>query len=264
MAVLLFWAVALQAQEREQHLDRTPAIATSGDVEIESIRIVRAKASDAAKEADLTTMEIQLWLAATADKRPDETLLKVEDLGPIEDDTGKLLSTKKRLDRLAFLHGEVGGTQYNTMRGKAGPVISLVLEVPARQATTIRSIKGKAVVSPSTSSRLEFKDLSAISGKPLDHPKLKNLSIQPTIEVKKGETVLTLRVPVQHERLKLWGLVKDGEMPQPESESSMEGGTVLTATYRGDLSKESSLGIVIAEPGSPKVMEFNFKNVELP
>lgn len=258
--VLFFVTSVLFAQQP----DRTPVIATSGDVEISAIRIARQKVSDAAKEADLTNMEIDLWFTSKAEGGPFRGLLKVIELAAIEDDTGKLLSTKARLDALPFLNREVSADQSSIARGKTGPVIRVLLDAPAREAKAIKSIKGKAVVSRSSVARLEFKDLSAISGKPLDHPKLKGFKIEPTIKVEDGDTVLTLRLPADHARLVFWGLVKDGGVLSWNSESSADGGKEQDKTYPGDQMKDSFLGLMIAEPSEPRTLDFNFQNVELP
>jgi hypothetical protein len=266
---LLGWigAVALSglaalAQDPEPVAKRMPVIAVSGDTEISSIRIQRERASDAAIDADLTNMEIRLWLTSKWEGEAGEALLRVTELAPILDSTGKLLSTKARLERMDFLHGEVRGHESGITRGRQGPVIRLLLDAPARQATTIQSIKGKAMVSQSISTRLEFADLQSLSGKPLNHPKLKNLQIVPTISVNDGDTVLSLHVPNGHARLMVWGIVKNRRMLDPSSEST--DGITLQQHYDGDQMKDSSLGIMIAEPSPPKVFEFDFKNVELP
>lgn len=92
VVVVLLSSIGVLGQEPKQATDRVPVIATSGQVEIASIRITREKVSDAAKEADLTNMQIELWLTqSAATGSPGNYLVKLVELGPIEDDTGRLL-----------------------------------------------------------------------------------------------------------------------------------------------------------------------------
>ena len=247
--------------------ERTPPIAISGDAEIASIKIVRCKSTDAAIEADLTNMEMELWLTSEFDgKTRRRFLVNLLDLGPIQDDTGKLLSSEKRLKWLPFLHSDFIADSYKASRGKGGPLIRFLLDAPAKQANKIKSIKGKAVVSEWKLARLEF-DLSFKKGKRFDDPNLKELKIEPAIKVEKGETIVSLRVPDRHARLVEWGLARGNQLLRFMSLSSKDGGNgrlLLEKTYRIDSNMASALVIVIAEPIAPKELEFNFSNVELP
>jgi hypothetical protein len=78
-------------------------VATSGSVEISSIRVVRHKGLTSSNDLEPTKMEIELWFTSKAKGAFAQIrLLKVVDLGPIEDNTGKLLSTRRRLQQLPF------------------------------------------------------------------------------------------------------------------------------------------------------------------
>ncbi len=122
-------------------------------------------------------MKIELWLPATWKAKTDHFLVKLHSLGPVEDNTGKILTTKKRLEGIGILHGEVLTDSLQAFRAKKGPIVSLVLEVPAREAISIKAFKGKAEVSLAKEVALQFDDLLAIIDKPLKHPKLKNLKL---------------------------------------------------------------------------------------
>lgn len=255
------------AQAPDQDPDRVPVIGTSGQVEIASIRIAREKVSNAAKEADLTNMRIELWLTRDADVGvQSDYLVKLSDLAPIEDNTGKLLTTKSRISAIRYLQGEVRARQFQTFRGKSGPVIEITLDVPERNATAIRSLKGKASLLRFADVRLQFDNLAAIDGKVLEHPKLKEFPIRCSTKFSDGDTTLTLAVPKQHARLRDWGLEDMGQLLRNSSESqSVEKGLViLEKTYRGDHRKTASLVIAIAEPNETKSLDFEFRNIELP
>lgn len=255
------------AGDQPQTSDRLPPIATSGAVEIASIRIVREQDSDAVKDADLSNMQIELWLTQKGNGgKPNRYLVKLLELAPIEDDTGKVLSTKGRLKGIELLHGETNPRTSRMSRGKAGPIIGMTLDAPARQATRIKSIKGKASVSKSVLTRLRFENPEAINGKPLNHPQLKDFPIRASIDVEDDNTTLTLVMPHESDRLVDWGLERKFLPTRPFSESKdvEKGETVLKKVYKGDHSKRAFLTLSIAELTETKTLEFEFKNVELP
>lgn len=255
------------AQVAKQDPDRVPVIATSGHVEIASIRVAREKVSRASKEADLTNLQIELWLTRDAESnKPSDYLVKLLELAPVEDNTGKLLSTKSRVSAIEYLQDEVAARQINVVRPKEGPVIAITLEVPARTATSIKSLKGKALLSRCTYVCLQFDNLAAINGKVLDHPKLKELPIRSSIKVEDGFSRLTLTVPKHYARLADWGLEEKGQLLSifSESRSNEKDAIVLEKTYRGDRVKSASLRIMIAESNETKTLQFDFKDIELP
>src|SRR5690349_16861788 len=91
MSFVLAWAMAggVPGEERDAKSDSTPVIARSGDIEVSSIKIIREKASDAAKGADLTNMQLELWLTRKwSQDAPRSYLVKILELAPIEDNTG--------------------------------------------------------------------------------------------------------------------------------------------------------------------------------
>ena len=255
-------AIGVRAQDRNDEPEHLPVIATSGSVDVEAIRISRSRASGQAKHADLTNMDVLLWLTSKAEP-PEYMLLQLTELDPIHDNTGKLLTTKQRLDALPFLKKDFRVNEYKTVGERNGPIIHLFIEAPAREATTIKSIKGKAVVSEVNSVRIDFKDLAAINKKTLEDPKLKDFKITVEIAVVEGDTELTLQVPPNHERLMWWGLVTNARRTVPITSEAVSGDT-LTKTYGGDKTKGTFLGIVMGEPINSQEMHFHFKDIELP
>ncbi|MBX3451216.1 MAG: hypothetical protein KF777_16740 [Planctomycetaceae bacterium] len=255
-------AVTVCGADANDEAEYLPAIANSGNVEIEAIRISRERVARQAKHADLTNMTVSLWLAWKGEP-PERILLQIVELDPIRDNTGKLLTTKQRLDSLPFLKKNFRGNEFKSQGDKNGPVVNLLLDAPAREATTIRSIKGKAVVSEVTAARIDFKDLAAIKKKVLEDPKLKDFKIEADIEIFDGDTELKLQVPPAHERLMWWGLVTNSRRTVPITAES-QNGDMLTKTYSGDQTKDTFLGIVIAEPTKSHEMEFQFTDIKLP
>lgn len=266
-AILLLSTVTVNGQEPPKDADLTPAIATSGDVEIVSIRTVRERAADAAKDADLNHLEVVLWLTSQGDRTPGRPLVKIADLDPILDDTGKLLLTKQRRAQQTQLHEELLSAGKKIGRGKGGPVVVLTLDLPERKALKIPLIKGKATVAQPSVAKLDFKDLSKLRGQPLEHPKLKNFKIEATFEFEDGVSMLTVRLPKKHAKVEFWGLIKDGRILGEEAElRKAEDETTVSfkKIYPGDRRKDSFFGIMITESTEPRTLEFQFKDVELP
>jgi hypothetical protein len=267
IAVLCFaLCFAARGDDSRQPSTDQPVFAESGGVEIVSINVVRKQIADRTNAGELSNMAIDLWLAQPADEKKSHRIyaVKMLKLDPIEDDTGKELSPPARRDAMAFLKDELKTSRDKTRRGKWGPIVSVPLDVPAKGAMRIKSLKGTAVVS--ISERLKFDDLSQVKGKRLEHEKLTDLPVQPSIKVEGGQTTVTLRVPVEHSRIEAWGVGKKDRLLRPtfESSSEVEGGAALIKTYQGDLTQSTFLGIVLADPSKTKSYDFEFKNVELP
>jgi hypothetical protein len=122
-------------------------VPASGGVELEEIHIVRRTALGAVKEADLTNMQLGLWFAGDWEAKEHDSppLIHLQSLSAVEDDTGRLLSTDKRLKQIEYLRGEVRGNTWKSSGGKQGPVVNLLLEAPARGANKLKAIKGKGI-----------------------------------------------------------------------------------------------------------------------
>ena len=136
-------------------------IAVSGTNEIAAIEVNRWQASRQARTAKLSHTKVSLWFATKSNEdRPARVLLQLVEVDPIYDNTGKLLSTKEWLAALPFMKKDYLCGESQSWEGKTGPVIHLVVEVPAREATTINSIRGKAVVSGFNPATIETSKIS--------------------------------------------------------------------------------------------------------
>ncbi|MBX9583551.1 MAG: hypothetical protein K2X87_24885 [Gemmataceae bacterium] len=166
------------ADRAAQAQGKTRIAPASNGVEIEEIHVVRRVALDAVKEADLTNMQLGLWFSADWEAKNGRSppLIHLQELSAVEDDTGRVLSTERRLKQIEPLRGEVRGNTWKNAGGKQGPVVSLLLDAPARGAGRIKSVKGKAQVTLTKPVSLTFNDLAAVDGKILDHPDMKNLA----------------------------------------------------------------------------------------
>src|ERR1700722_6631016 len=107
-----------------QAQERTRIAPASDGVEIEELHIVRRSALGAVKGADLTNMQLGLWFSADwmVPNGGSPPLIHIQELSVIKDDTGRVLSTEKRLKEIEYLRGEVRGTTWQSFGGKQGPV----------------------------------------------------------------------------------------------------------------------------------------------
>jgi len=257
--------------------DTTRIAPASNGVEVEELHIARRSALGAVKGADLTHMELGLWFSAdwmpTDGRSPP--LIHLQELSPIEDDTGRVLSTEKRLKHVEQLRGEVRGNTWKSAGGKQGPVVSLLLEAPARGAARLKAIKGKAQVTTTKQISLTFKDLAAMDGKELDHPDMKGLgamNLRFAITEKDGSVSARLSAPVNYAspwnrgRLYAWD-VMDGERRLSQSSEGSSGageGVTVEKTYRRRTTKDLSLRLIVLEAVETRTFSFDFQNVELP
>jgi hypothetical protein len=281
VVVLVFASLFLFSQllaDRTAQAQEMMRIAPASDgVELEEIRIVRQAALGAVKEADLTNMVLKLWFPATWKREEDlfHHLIHLKSLSAIEDDTGKLLLTEKRVRQINYLHGEVRGDEWRGSDRKGGPVARMLLEAPARRAEKIKAITGKAQISLAKAVRLTFNDLAAINGKELDHPDMKGLQalkLRFSIEEKDGRVSAKVTAPVNYAppwrrgRLQQWDVV-DGKMEIglfSEGVSPDKEGVTVEKTYRRRSFKGLSLRLIVLDPVESKTFNFDFRNVELP
>jgi hypothetical protein len=117
--------------------------ASSRDVEITAIRILRQKSVDVLDEAELAKIEIALWFKANGEDVGARHLVSVLELDPVVDETGKLLSTKQRLDGLPFLRDEVLNDHGRIADAKHGPLLGLVLDAPDAAGRTHQNHQGQ-------------------------------------------------------------------------------------------------------------------------
>ncbi len=264
--------------ESSAHGQETIRVApSSGGVELDEIYVVRWTALGAVKAADLTNMKIGLLFAAKWE--PTDTysppLIHLQALSPIEDDTGRVLSTENRLKEIEFLQGEVRGTTWKGFGGKQGPVVSLLLDAPARGATTLKTIKGKAVVTLTKQVSLNFKDLASVNGKELRHPDMKSLAamkLRFSITEKDGRVTATISAPVNYAspwnrgRLYNWNVTEGGRRLNLASEGTSPAGegVAVEKTYHRRTIKGLSLRLDVLEAVESKTFDFEFRKVELP
>jgi hypothetical protein len=237
--------------------EQTGPIAASAGAEIYEITIKRCKASYAARDADVTNLTLALHFPAKWKSQRHSYLVRIVSLEPIADDTGKILSTKGRLRKIKFLGGDVLVNGSFDSRALEGPVIRMVMDVPARRAIYLKSVKGKAKVSRVRIQFVEF-PFAAVLGKPLEHPLVKGFKLIPKMEMENGDTTVRLRASNLPDRLVKWGLTAgDRELECVRYGDSFR-------TYRGQLPEGCSLWLMFDVPAETKTFEFDFKNVELP
>jgi hypothetical protein len=271
--------VALGASLPAQESDRKVIAPTSGGVDIERIMIVRQAARGAVKAADLTNMQIELRLMGdwkNQDLDSFDHLVWLRSLDPVEDNTGKLLSTPKRRKQIDYLEGEVRGLEWSgEAKGKGGPSIRLILDAPERSAVKIKAFQGRAEVTRARAVRLQFDDLSAIHGKELSHPDLpglEKLKVRFSIETKEGEVTAKVAAPFNYSspwfrgRLAAWSLMDgEGEIHlSSEGTSRAEGRFTVERTFRRPDFKGWSLSLVVLDPVESKTFDFEFHDIELP
>lgn len=257
--------------------DDAVRIAPASDgVEIEEVHIVRRSALGVVKGADLTNMRLSLWFSAEweGDTGREPMLVHLRELSAIEDDTGCLLSTERRLRSVEEVKGEVRQNTWKRAGGKSGPVTSLRLDAPARGADKLKEIKGKAEVTLTKRVVLTFDDLAAIEGKVLEHPDLKalrDMKIRFSVSEKGGTVSARLSAPENFTspwnrgRLYDWDIMDGEEELRPSSIGGAEGeGTTEEKTYRGRMAKGLSLRLTVLETVETKTFKFHFKDVDLP
>lgn len=249
----------------------------SNGVELDDIHVERRAARGAARGADLTNMRLKLWFAAEW-QTPDggsPPLVHIQELAPVEDDTGRVLSTAARAQQIEYLRGEVRGGAWQSAGGKGGPVVDLLLDAPARGAAKLKGVKGKARVTLTRPVGLTFGDLAAVDGKVLDHPDLRGLAamkLRFSVEEKGGGVSARLSAPVNYAspwnrgRLRSWE-VRDAAGPLSASREATkkEGeGVAVERTYRRGSVKGLSLRLTVLDAVESKTFDFEFRDVELP
>lgn len=257
----------LHAQAKK--VDVVPLIARNGGVEIQSIEIERRKVSYAVKSADFVNMTIALLLTVDGKHEPeDRYMMRLRTLENIEDDTGKLLTTKQRLGEIRELKGEVANRSYSShTTGSHGPVMHLRLDAPARGASTLKTLKGTAEVRTVRLKSIAIADVEKSNGKKLDHTDLKDIAITPTLSAKDGFTRVKLTMPRVYWRIIDWGVSHGGKSLAESSEEFQGSGkdiVEITREFRGEHPKGCTLHLRVPVSGETKAFSFEFKNLELP
>jgi hypothetical protein len=263
------WVVSPQPF-RQDGDETTGPIARSGVVEVNQISIHRQKTAYAAKGAELTYMSLALWLPVVKSGRTgEEYLVRLTELAPIKDETGKQLSTKARLEAIPELKDDTQADESAGVGGSSGPILMLTLDAPARGAAHLKLVKGKATVQRVMNETLHFEGLAKLAGKPLEHQRLKGYQITPSLEIKNASVEVSLRVPSRRGRLMNWSLTTRGGRLSPDSQgwSTEKEGGVLSQSYHGIGSKDvetAALELNVAVPVETKTLTFEFQNLELP
>lgn len=249
----------------------TPPIAVSGDVQLAEVDVNRKAVAFAAPEVILSDMRLVFWFPMTMEPVEEASYaIHLLSLDPIEDSKGTQLLTEKRRSEIRELSGfKSGGPMFST-GGRRGPLYHFLLNVPAREATSLLRVKGTAEISQTQTDIIGFDNFSNQLGKPLKHPKLGDFSITPIfLKIEDGQVACRLRLPKEHSLLDDWTLMRDR---QPLRENSIETngkdvpkGTIdETRRFVGDATDNLSLYIRFAVKSEPKKFEFDFRDIPLP
>jgi hypothetical protein len=108
-----------------------------------------------------------------------------------------------------------------------------------------------------------------LDGKPLEHPKLGDLKIVPTLTVKDDITTLTLTSTADFKKLVSFGLLNESQKAEGfkiTSSGARVKGDVRERfqSYRGDQTGKTYLVVNIAQEEAPQTVRFEFKDIELP
>jgi hypothetical protein len=263
-AFTVIWGLAVACESAPAREPNTPPLADNGEVEVITLQLNRERRADQAPGAELSSLRIELWFkGALPGDKLSRNLVKLVELAPIEDDTGKILSTSARLADIDSLQRLVPCYGNKQARGELGPVLPLTVDAPAREAKSIKSLKGKVLIWTAHEVRLKFEKPGAVRDLPLVHEKLADFPIRATIRVVNGKTKASLAMSNQDERITDWWLVGSDE---GQVNAIAEGGDEASSTkvHEGDHSDAALLVIGLLEPTATKVLEFEFKDLELP
>jgi hypothetical protein len=249
-------------------------IARNGNALIVSIELNFTKTAGDSKKAEF---QLRLFFSAKSAK-PREYLLRLTELKPIEDDTGKLLSPPELFEKLPELHEETriaqsrddaeidltGPREPEVHEGDlVGRYLELKLEAPARTAATIKSIQGKAILARPKLVAVGIPNVTSFDDTRLDDPKLKDFELRATVRARDDQTDIFLQAPRWNSRLVAWGLAREGRMLR-EGARSESGGSFRKVYAENAAKKDTLLALVLREAIEPEVIEFEFKDVPLP
>ena len=244
--------------------DRVEKKYINNTVEIESIRIERQFAANAVKHADITNMAIELFVDTGFNNRVcDGQRIKITKLATIFDNSGKLLLTDQRRESVRYLHAYETARGTSTKRdGRAGVLVSIRLDAPGIGATAIKSIEGEVITSGYTVRNVEIKDLHLKTGKPIEHPLLKDLKITPEIETGRYPDIV-LHLDGEHSRILNWFITDSKDNLLRES-SDGHGKNKVSKGFSQGIPKNISLWLVVASDESDATHKFHFKDVDFP
>jgi hypothetical protein len=278
--LLVFMAVIFSAlagsapgqTARPRYSKMPDPIALNGKVELTSLSIKRQKTGDPKQDAEASTMELQLYLGNFSPEELWHTKLQITELAPVEDETGKLLSTEKRLEAMPTFKGNVPVKVQRRSDETAGAIATLTLDAPARAAARLKVLAGKAVLSHSRLHHVRFMEQTAaeLHGKPLEHPKMAGHKVVPTVEFKDGITTVTLTMPADFPTLVSFGLLNGEGKPEgfkiaaSGSRQKVNVSKEQFHRYQGDQTGKTHLVLNFSEDDAPQLISFEFKDVELP
>jgi hypothetical protein len=271
LCVALFAAAPVHARDSssasESAATKHSTLAESNGVGIDLIRIAKKRVAEPEGDTDTSSLVIELWLTRSPENDTGNYSVRLLDLSDVKDNTGKLLSTPERRKAIRFLGEDLRTARKKNADGKAGPTFGLTFDVPAREATSIASLRGKAVLSTLTSDRLKFEGLEALNGKALSHADFKGATVTAKFEVNEDRTTVELTLPTAlSNSIVEWGLGKDAALLNPiaKDSSAVDGQTTLTKQYKGEHVADSFLGILFAKPVNVATYDFEFTDVDLP
>lgn len=268
------WLSLLPSSTSHLRAAEPKKIAPASDgVELQEMQIQRQAVSNGLSDS---SMELKLWFTSNWPKDVRSPLIHLQSLEAVEDDTGRVLSTKERRGDIFYLRGEVYGATWMQSGQQSGPEIRLQFDAPARNATRIKLIKGTAVVSATKTVALTFKDLAAIDGKILEHPDMKDLQrLKLRFSLKQEDGMLTAAIASPLNYASPWKIgrltddwkILEGKTPlrffglgtSPEGD-----GVTVEQTFERRDAKGLSLRIFVREPVQTRTFKFEFRDVPLP
>ncbi len=249
---------------------QTPPIAVNGDVELTEVGVTRRTVGYAAPEVLLSDLRLLFWLPVSKEPVADASYaIHLLSLDVIEDSKGTQLLTEKRREWIRELSGFRPCPAVISHYERQGPQFDIMLNVPSREAATIKRIKGTVEVVRTEWEIISFEKIGEQLNKPLKHPKLGDFVITPIdIRMQKDRVVCRLRVPKEHSLLDDWTLMRNREPLRPFSltgEASTVPETVVQIReFVGDSIDDLSLYIRFAVQSKPKKLNFDFRDIPLP
>jgi len=243
-------------------------IAVSGNVEFGRIDITRRRSSFSAVGADMKSMSLE-FLVMLPERNYAGTqncmlkLTRLDDIQDIQDDSGKQLLEGRR-ERIKSLKPPVRINGSRTNRdGATGPTFGFTVNAPGVGATSLKNVSGQIEVIPFKTKKIRFKNIGALQGKPLEHPLLKGLDIQPRI--KNGEFpkfVLSSSLETR-EKIVQWHLESaDGEKLRATSHG--RGNGEVYQGFRKPIPEDARLVMTVTILQSSRPFAFEFIDTKLP
>lgn len=247
----------------------SPALAKSGEVDLERIKVDHTGVTIQATGEELAYTTITVRVPVTGDN-PDRTLLQLVELEPVRDNTGKLLSTEERMEdmeRFAIYLHKYSREVYNIDSSTIS--LHMQLDAPAVGAKSIPVIKGKLLHSEAELVLIDVKDLTEHKHRKVEHPHLGKIQLATDVVLVDGQTEVSMHIPrLSRNQIDDWNLIsKDGNRPlKYRSESSSPQGETnfVTKTYNGNLIQKAFLRIELNSPTKSRELDFEFNDIALP